>query len=141
MAMPAEPFTIFIDNQCPLCRREAAMLSRLDRGRGRLVLIDITAPDFNAAAHGCTMDGLMGTIHGRREDGSLVTGMEVFRRAYAAVGWGWLLAPTGWPVLRPVFDRLYSWFAKRRLKLTRRVDTACDDGRCRVKPAPPRSAA
>lgn len=139
--MTAEAFTIFIDGDCPLCRHEARLLSRLDRGRARLTLIDIAAPGFDPAAHGRTMAELMGTIHGRRPDGSLVTGMEVFRRAYAAVGWGWVLAPTGWPVLRPVFDRLYAWFAKRRLKLTGRGGEACDNGRCRIKPASPRSAA
>ena len=30
-------------------------------------------------------------------------GMAVFRLAYRAVGLGWLVAPTGWPLLRPLF--------------------------------------
>jgi predicted DCC family thiol-disulfide oxidoreductase YuxK len=74
----------------------------------------------------------MGSIHGVKPDGSLVTGMEVFRRAYAAVGWGWLWSPTGWPVLKPVFDAAYRWFAKRRLALTGRKG-ACEDDRCAVR--------
>jgi len=57
-------------------------------------------------------------------DGSLVKGMEVFRRAYDAVGLGWLLAPTNWPVLRSISDAGYAWFARIRLHLTGRT-SAC----------------
>lgn len=95
------------------------MLRRLDRGRGRLELIDISLPDFNPNALGVTMADVMGTIHGVQPDGSLVRGMQVFRLAYAAVGWGWLLAPTGWPILKPMFDALYRVFARLRLKMAR----------------------
>ena len=79
-----------------------------------------------------TMDELMGAIHGVMPDGTNVTGMEVFRRAYAAVGLGWLLAPTGWPGLRPLFDRFYRWFARNRLRLPGRRAGACDGDRCRA---------
>jgi predicted DCC family thiol-disulfide oxidoreductase YuxK len=68
----------------------------------------------------------MSTIHGVLEDGTLVTGMEVFRGAYRAVGLGWVLAPTGWTLFRPFFDLLYRSFARHRLRLTGR----CADERC-----------
>jgi predicted DCC family thiol-disulfide oxidoreductase YuxK len=130
--MTQHRFTILIDGECPLCRHEANLLRRLDRGRGRLRLVDITGPEFNAADYGTSFDAVMGTIHGVRADGSLVTGMEVFRRAYSAVGWGWLWAPTGWPVLKPIFDVAYRWFARHRLTLTGQRGR-CPDGRCAVK--------
>lgn len=122
-------FTILIDGQCPLCRAEGAMLRRMDRGRGRLRLLDIAEPGFDAGAYGRTHDEVMGRIHGVTSDGRIVEGMEVFRRAYRAVGWGWLLAPTAWPVVRPVFDVLYRWFARNRLRLTGR---SCEGGSCAV---------
>lgn len=127
--MASGPFRILIDGDCPLCRHEARLLARLDRGRGRLVLEDITAPSFDPTAIGRTFEDVMGSIHGVTADGRVVAGMEVFRRAYGAVGMGWLLAPTGWPMLRPVFDRLYRWFAANRLRFTGRAD-ACSTGRC-----------
>jgi len=127
----AREFTILIDGDCPLCRAEGRLLRRMDGGRGRLDLVDIAAEGFDAGAYGTTQDRVMGEIHGVGEDGALVTGMEVFRRAYAAVGWGWLLAPTGWPVLRRVFDALYRWFARNRLRLTGRGGAACA-GSCGV---------
>ncbi len=129
--MPTPAFTILIDGDCPLCRHEANLLKRLDRGHGRLELVDIAEPAFDAGRYGTTFEAVMGTIHGVKPDGSLVTGVEVFRRAYAAVGWGWLWAPTGWPVVKPVVDAAYRFFAKHRLRLTGRpVD--CADGRCRI---------
>ncbi|MHC4949249.1 MAG: thiol-disulfide oxidoreductase DCC family protein [Planctomycetota bacterium] len=119
--VPRETFTILIDGDCPLCRREAALLARLDRGRGGLRLVDIAAPGFDPGPLGRTRDDLMGEIHGLDADGRLVTGMEVFRGAYAAVGAGWLLAPTAWWPLRPLLDAAYRWFARHRLRLTGRA--------------------
>ncbi|MCA9288968.1 MAG: DUF393 domain-containing protein [Phycisphaerales bacterium] len=126
-------FTILIDGECPMCRHEGNLLRRLDKGRGRLTLVDITAPDFDAAAYGTTLQDVMGSIHGVTADGRLLSGMEVFRRAYAAVGLGWLWAPTRWPLLRPAFDWLYRRLAKRRLWLSGRR-MVCEGGACRVEP-------
>ena len=102
----------------------------LDGGAGRLAIIDIARPEFDATKLGTSFETLMGSIHGVLPDGSLVEGMEVFRRAYAAVGHGWILAATGWPVLKPMADAAYRVFAKYRLKLTGR--SSCASGRCRV---------
>jgi predicted DCC family thiol-disulfide oxidoreductase YuxK len=132
----AGPFTLLIDNACPLCRREGDLLRRLDRGRGRLRFEDISSPGFDAARHGTTLERVMGEMHGVLPDGSIVTGVEVFRRAYAAVGWGWVLAPTAWPGLRWISDRAYTIFARYRPLLRR--DPACQDGRC-VRPADART--
>ena len=124
---------VLIDGECPLCRREGRFMERLDAGRGRLIIEDITRPDFDPAAYGVTMDQLIGAIHGVLPDGKLVTGMEVFRRAYRELGMGWLLAPTGWHILRPAFDAFYRWFARNRLRITRRGD-GCATGRCSLGP-------
>ena len=123
--------TVFFDGDCPLCVREIRMLERLDAGRGRIGLVDIASPDFRADDHGRGRAELMARIQGRLPDGRWVEGMEVFRRVYAGVGLGWLMAPTGWPLLRPLFDAAYRWFARNRLWLTGRGD-ACDSGACEL---------
>ncbi|MCC5787059.1 MAG: DUF393 domain-containing protein [Phycisphaerales bacterium] len=125
----AERFTILIDGDCPLCRHEARLLSKLDRGRGRLRLVDIASPGFDASVYGRTQDEVMVSIHGVTAEGEVVDGVEVFRRAYRAVGWGWLLAWTGWPLVRPVVDAAYRVFARIRLRLPGR---RCESGSCRV---------
>ncbi|MCU0668657.1 MAG: DUF393 domain-containing protein [Myxococcota bacterium] len=131
MSHPHWEFRVLYDGECPLCAREISMLRRLDRGRGRLDLEDIAAPDFDAARYGTTLHELMARIHGVQPDGTLIEGVEVFRRAYAAVGLGWLVAPTRWPLLRPLADAAYRWFARNRLRLTGRPD-ACPSDRCAV---------
>lgn len=130
--MTAGPFTLFIDGDCPLCKREAALMARMDRGRGGLRLVDIASPDFDAAAYGRSHAQFMAEIHGQEPGGELLIGMEAFRRAYASIGWGWLLAPTGWPILRPLFDRLYAFFARHRLSLTGRK--CAPEAACRIEP-------
>ena len=70
----------------------------------------------------------MGQIHGITWDGRIVRGLEVFRQAYDAISLGWLLAPTGWPWIRPFADLMYRWFARNRLRITGR-GSACDSGR------------
>ena len=65
-------------------------------------------------------------------DGSLVEGLEVFRRAYAAVGLGWLLAPTRWPLVRDVAEAGYRLFARNRLRSTGRGRSECASDRCRI---------
>lgn len=127
---PRWELRLFYDGDCPLCAREVAMLRRRDR-RNALDLVDIAAPGFDAGAAGLDHATLMARIHGVLPDGRVVEGMEVFRRAYAAVGLGWLLAPSGWPLVGSLFDAAYGWFARNRLRLTGRqhvCDAACDPG-------------
>jgi len=122
---------VLYDGDCPLCLREIAFLERRNR-RAKLRTVDIAAPDFDASVYGLDRSTLMARIHGVLPDGRVIEGMEVFRRAYAAVGLGWLLAPSAWPGIGRLFDAAYRWFARNRLRLTGRAD-ACDDS-C---PAPP----
>jgi predicted DCC family thiol-disulfide oxidoreductase YuxK len=124
---PASAFEIevFFDGACPLCMREIQMLRRKDR-RQRIRFTDIAAPDFDAAAIGIPWATLMDRIHGRLPDGTLVEGVEVFRRLYAAVGFNSLVATTRLPLIAPLLELSYRLFAKNRLKLTGR----CSDDAC-----------
>ncbi len=119
---------LLFDGDCPLCMREVRMLKRANR-RGNLALEDIATSGFDASVYGLTQAQVMGHIHAVLPDGRVVTGMEAFRRSYQAVGLGFLLAPTGWPGVKPVADRAYAWFAKNRLRWTGRD---CETGTCSV---------
>jgi predicted DCC family thiol-disulfide oxidoreductase YuxK len=120
---------MFYDGDCPLCVREQQLLHRLDR-KQQIRFTDISAPEFDPSAAGKSLDDLMAEMHGRLPDGSWVTGVEVFRRLYSAVGLGLLVWPTRLPGVSHGLDLAYSVFARNRLKLTGR----CDD-RCTVPPA------
>jgi len=126
---------VLFDGDCPLCRREIELLERIDRGRGRLDCEDISLPGFDPGRYGLDHDQLMARIHGVLPDGTIIRDMEVFRRAYGAVGLGWLMAPTRWPFFRRLFDAAYRVFARNRLRWTGRGDD-CASGVCATRRTP-----
>lgn len=121
--------TVLYDGDCPLCSREIRFLERRDRGRGRIQFEDIADPSFDPSAYGLDSRNVMARIHGVLPDGTVIEGVEVFRRVYAAVGLGWLMAPTRWPGLRRLADLAYRIFARNRLRWTGRTP-ACEAERC-----------
>ena len=125
MSTSTPQFEVFFDGECPLCRREIELVRRLDR-RGHVVCTDIARPDFDPTPLGRSHEELMARIHGRLPDGTLVEGVEVFRRLYAAVGFGALVALTRLPPISWALEAGYRWFAKNRLRLTGR----CTDETC-----------
>ncbi len=121
---PTPTIEMFYDGECPLCMRETRMLSRLDR-RNRIRFTNIASPEFNATSVGKTQAELMAEMHGRLPDGSWVTGVEVFRRLYSAVGFTPIVWVTRLPIIRHVLDLGYHIFARYRLKLTGRCSNGC----------------
>lgn len=119
---------VLFDGACPLCRAEMQRLKLRDPDH-RLRLVDIAAPEFNAPAWGFELAALGDALHARAPDGRWLIGMAAIRHVYARVGLGWLLAPTGWPVLRPAFDRFYAWLARNRVPVSGRL-LALGYGRC-----------
>jgi predicted DCC family thiol-disulfide oxidoreductase YuxK len=141
--MASHDIEVFFDGDCPLCRREIAMLRRRDRAQ-RIRFTDIAAAGFDARALGTDQATLMGRIHGRLPDGTWIDGVEVFRRLYAAVGLGWLVSLSRLPVLSRLAERAYDLFARHRLRLTGRcaVDGSCSvESQSRPVPGPSRPAA
>lgn len=125
----AEPIQVevFYDGGCPLCSREIRALRRMDR-RGRILFTDIAASAFDASSVGIPLTTLMARIHGRLPDGTVIEGVEVFRRLYSAVGFSAVVALTRLPGISHLLNIAYRQFAKNRLRLTGR----CADGACEV---------
>lgn len=107
------------------------MLMRKDR-KAKIQFTDIAAAEFDASAYDTTYEALMARIRGRLPDGTWIEGVEVFRRLYTAIGWGWLVAITRVPGLSHLLSLGYRAFAANRLRLTGRC---APDGTCAV-PAP-----
>lgn len=125
--MSAE-LTILFDGLCPVCAREMGFLRNRDRAR-RIEFVDIAAAGFDPGRFGLSMPQVIGAMHAVLPDGRVIVGVEVFRRAYALVGLGWLLRWTAWPLLRPVADFGYRIFARVRPRFSKLP--ACGD-RCGV---------
>lgn len=79
--------TIWFDGDCPLCRREIALMRRLDR-RGTIEFVDLGTGSDAA----CPLDRaeMLSRFHAR-EGGRIVSGAEAFAAMWRAV-----------PLLRPV---------------------------------------
>jgi predicted DCC family thiol-disulfide oxidoreductase YuxK len=123
---------VYYDGACPLCTREMRLIQRRDRRR-RIAFVDIAAEGFDPSSAGVGLGALMDRIHGRLPDGTLVEGVEVFRRLYTILGLGWLVAPTRLPGVSHLLDLAYRVFARNRLRLTGR----CRDGACGAHAWPP----
>lgn len=130
------PITVFYDRSCPLCRDEMHFLAAR-AGATRIRLADASADDF-VNDTGVDTTELMTRIHGRRADGTLISGMALLRAVYAAAGLRWVLQATGWPLLRPMFDRLYTWVAHNRYRIPAWASHrlfrhgACRSGSCQL---------
>lgn len=121
---PEFEIEMFYDGECPLCRRETNMLKRLD-SRQRIRFTDIASPEFSDDSIGKSIDELMAEIHGRLPTGEWLTGVEVFRQLYSAVGFGPLVRLTRLPGIRHLLTIGYRLFARNRLRLTGRCTDAC----------------
>ena len=62
-----------------------------------------------------TREQVDSSLHSVTPDGRILSGMASVRAAYRAAGMGWIMAPTGWPLLRPMFDAAYRVFARNRI--------------------------
>jgi predicted DCC family thiol-disulfide oxidoreductase YuxK len=119
----AEPaLTLLYDGGCPLCLREVNVLRQRDR-HGAIRFVDLDDPDYDPQRWGgiSYREG-MARIHALGRDGTVLRDLAVFREAYRLVGLGWLYAPTAWPLIAPIVDRIYAFWASQRLKLTGRPD-------------------
>ena len=133
--------TILYDGGCPLCLREVKLLGRKDRERHgeqlKLAFVDIDRADYNPDNYASiSYREAMGRIHAIDADGAVLRDIEVFRRAYALIGLGWLYAPTQWPLLRPMTNLAYGLWADLRLRITGRpsLEILCQgrNGTCRI---------
>ena len=107
---------VFYDGACPVCDWEMRSLARRDRAR-RVCFTDIAAPAFSPEAAGIEGAALDQRIHARLATGEIIEGVEVFRRLYAAVGLGALVALTRLPGISRTLDIAYACFARHRKRL------------------------
>jgi predicted DCC family thiol-disulfide oxidoreductase YuxK len=114
--------TVWHDGDCPLCRREIALMRRLDR-RGAIRFVDVAGSDASCPVDRAT---LLARFHAR-EDGRLLSGAAAFaamwraipllrplglaardRRVLALLEWGYLRFLRARPTLQRLANRLES---------------------------------
>jgi predicted DCC family thiol-disulfide oxidoreductase YuxK len=111
--MPVErPLEVWFDGGCPLCRREIALMRRLDL-RGRIRFTDVTTTSA------CPLDAetLLARFHAR-EDGVMLSGAAAFAAMWRAIP---LLRPLGLAARVPVIAGALEWLYIRFLKIRPRL--------------------
>ena len=109
---------ILYDGDCPICCRKTAFLTRFDH-KNKLHFSDIRKADFQPLKTGVSMNELEKQIHAIMPNGTVISRMDVIREAYREIGLGWIAAPMGWPILRPLLNFLYGFVAKYRHSISR----------------------
>ncbi len=113
--MTMTQLTVWFDGDCPLCRREIALMRRLDRA-GAIDFIDVARGDG-----GCPVDraALLARFHAM-EDGQMLSGAAAFAAMWRAIP---LLRPLGLAArnhqVLALLERAYLAFLKIRPRLQR----------------------
>jgi len=102
---------LYVDNSCSLCRAEIRHLG--PRLKGKLVLIDISEPDFTGA-HGVSRDAMMRRIHLWQGTG-FVTGIDATLCYWRLAGFGLVTWCLGLPGIRHIAGWVYDYWARRRV--------------------------
>jgi predicted DCC family thiol-disulfide oxidoreductase YuxK len=110
-------------------------MKRLD-SRQRLAFCDFSRPNYGAASIGFAPSELSRVIHARWADGSVITGVDVFRAMWEAVGLGILARLSLLSLVEPLVLRAYAWFTRNRLRLTGRLKVCTGDA-CTPHPSMP----
>jgi predicted DCC family thiol-disulfide oxidoreductase YuxK len=131
---PNFPLRLFYDGACSVCATQIERYGRMDR-EGRLILVDINAPDFDPAPLGFTQDELMYQMHAIDRSGTVYRNVEAFWAIWQAFPASTLLGLLGaiitLPVVKQIARLCYKGFARIRKYLPKR-DAACTTGSCRI---------
>lgn len=113
-----DELTIWFDGACPLCRREIALMRRLDR-RGTIRFVDVSG----GAPADCPIGSaeLLARFHAR-ENGRILSGAAAFAAMWRAIP---LLRPFGLlarnPIALALIERGYRLFLRVRPRLQRLI--------------------
>lgn len=112
---------VYYDGLCHLCSREINHYRKM-RGAENLEMIDITGPGFKAEKEGVDPREVHRSLHVRDREGRLHTGVDAFLCIWQELP---AMKPVrslvALPILRPLFDGLYSGFARVRPLLPRKA--------------------
>ncbi len=102
---------LYFDGQCPLCSFEMRHLA--NKKHDSLELLDIhSLPDLTKEQR----ESLLKTLHLETHSGEVLLGLEASRYAWSKTSWSGLFSWLGWPVIKPIADRIYGIWAARRFK-------------------------
>lgn len=129
--------SIFYDGTCPLCVKEIGALRVLNREQ-KLAFLDIEGEGFSEQFPDIDLKAARQILHGLKKDGSLIYGLDVSHAAWHLVEPGkvraYLFSITRWPLIRPIADHAYLFFARNRYRISFLFTgkSRCENGNCKI---------
>jgi predicted DCC family thiol-disulfide oxidoreductase YuxK len=134
LATPVFPLQVFYDGSCSVCATEIERYRRRDHD-ARLITVDISAPGFDPAPFGISLEEFMYQMHAIDQGGRVFRGVEAFWAIWQAFPSSTLLGLCGTlitlPLINPLARLCYSIFAGLRGYLPKRSGD-CSSGSCRI---------
>jgi len=122
---------IFYDGSCPICVKEMHQLKRFDIN-GQLFTVNALNEQLMASYPHIDPVEAMRILHAETSDGTLLLGLDANVAAWKLVNRKRWLAILRWPLIRPLADLGYLFFARYRYSISRVfTDESCDQ--CRIK--------
>ena len=130
---PIFPLRVFYDGSCSVCASEIEHYLAQAHG-GRLLGVDISAPDFNPEPYQISLDTFMYELHAIDRAGQVYRGVEAFWAIWQTLPAATVYGVMGWIIMLPVVNfvaRLfYKGFARIRPSLPKRHN--CTSGTCGI---------
>lgn len=119
--------TMFHDGDCPLCKFEVEAMQKLDV-KNAIRWVDITKEQIAIDEAGITYNEAMARIHVRDENQNMLTGVRGFLVVWKNLPYYRRIVPIiqNIPLLLPIMEGVYTFFAKYRLPLTGKKQLAAD---------------
>lgn len=104
--------TLYYDGQCPLCAKEMDRLAALKSEQLELVNIHQLAENIELP----DKEALLRNLHLRLPNGEMLTGVAANVTAWEYTPRGRWLRWLKWPLISPVADFVYGWWAEWRYR-------------------------
>jgi predicted DCC family thiol-disulfide oxidoreductase YuxK len=108
-----KPLTLFYDGACPLCQAEIVYLASRNH-QGLLYFVDINGPEYDPQSVGVSCEQALARMYGQLEGQAAIHGVPVFAEAYRRANLPLLTWLFSRPLLRPIWNLSYRFFAKYR---------------------------
>jgi len=99
---------LYYDGKCSTCSKEIHLLRKFKNSN--LELVDIWQVEAAIPRH-----ELLRILHICTQDGTWLTGLDANVAAWKHTKFGFLFSPLRWPLIKPITDNIYYYWAKKRL--------------------------
>ena len=109
--------TLFYDGACPICLKNRRILMHYDKFN-TIHFVDINDVESLKNYPQLSTEQAIGKMNVLLSSGVWLSGIDAVHAAYQFVGLSSWVAWTRWPILKPFANRLYTFVADNRMKIS-----------------------